>query len=471
MPSIARLVTFIAVATLLTALPARAEDAPALPNIVFILVDDMRWDQLGATGHPFAQTPNLDRIAAEGVTFTNAFVTTPLCSPSRASFLTGQYAHTHRILNNDRNGLALISHKLVTFPQLLRRKGYETAFIGKWHMGDDDTRRPGFDHWISFKGQGLFRDPVVNKNGIRRQHTGYMTDLLNVMAVDYVKRKRDKPFVLILSHKAVHRPFLPAPRHEELYADEAFTPPDTPPDDLAGKPVLGREVPRVDPARVVGASPEPSEPRYGRGEDRRDIYLDHNRCLASVDDGVGYLLDTLEAKGELDNTLIVFASDNGFLFGEHGEFMNKRVAYEESLRIPLLMRYPRRIPAGTMRDQLVLNVDLAPTLYDLAGVKPPVPVHGKSLLPVLEDGDHALRDGFLAEHFLELVSPKHPEWQAVRTRDWKYIHYPTLEGMDELYDLTADPKEIHNLIDTPKLAGTRSDLETRLADLLAESGG
>ncbi len=205
-------------AAALTLSRAAAEESRTAerPNILFILVDDMRWDQLSLMGHPFAETPNLDRIGHEGVTFAYAFTTTPLCSPSRASFLTGQYPHTHRIINNDHVGLSLISHKLVTFPQLLRRAGYETGFIGKWHMGDDDTRRPGFDHWISFRGQGLFIDPVVNVNGQRDQYTGYITDMLNDWAVEFVRKERDKPFALILSHKAVHRPFIPADRHNDL---------------------------------------------------------------------------------------------------------------------------------------------------------------------------------------------------------------------------------------------------------------
>lgn len=450
----------------------KAEESPTAdhPNILFILVDDMRWDQLSLLGHPFAKTPNLDRIGREGVTFTNAFTTTPLCSPSRASFLTGQYPHTHRIINNDHVGLSLISHKLVTFPQLLRRAGYETGFIGKWHMGDDDTRRPGFDHWISFRGQGLFDDPVVNVNGQRDQYTGYITDMLNDWAVEFVRKERDKPFALILSHKAVHRPFIPAERHNDLYADAAYIPPPSADDDLSGKPALTREVPPIDKLRVPDAMPEPTEPRWGRGEDRDSIYRDHFRCLASVDDGVGRLFDALEKTGQLDDTLIVFASDNGFLFGEHGEFFNKRVAYEESLRVPLLMRYPRLIPPGSRRDQLALNIDLAPTLYDLVGIDPSIPVHGKSLLPVFRDEEYSLREDFLAEYYLENVTPRYAEWQAVRTERWKYIHYPDLEGMDELYDLESDPYEITNLAMHSQSADRVAALRARLDALRTETG-
>ncbi len=399
------------------------ENTQQLPNVIFILVDDMRWDQLGLSGHPFARTPNIDRIGQEGVIFTNAFVCTPLCSPSRASFLTGQYPHKHRIINNDRNGLSFISHKLVTFPQLLRRVGYKTAFIGKWHMGDDDTRRPGFDHWISFRAQGIFIDPVVNINGQRKQYTGYMTDLLNQWSVDFLKEKHDKPFLLYLSHKAVHAPYLPAKRHENFYSDQTYSPPHNAADDLSGKPALNRKIPPVDVLRIPGATPEPGEPRYGRGTDKEDIFLDHLRCLSSVDEGIGMLFNALEQSGELDNTLIIFASDNGFLFGEHGLFMNKRVPYEESLRIPLLMRFPKLIKPGSKREHLALNIDIAPTLYELAGVDAPIPIHGKSLLPILRDPGKELRTEFLAEYYLEECTLLYDTWQAGRSERWKYIRY------------------------------------------------
>jgi N-acetylglucosamine-6-sulfatase len=441
----------------------------SLPNIIFILVDDMRWDQLSLMGHPFIKTPNIDRIGKEGVLFENAYVCTPLCSPSRASFLTGQYPHKHRIINNDRNGLASISHKLVTFPQALRRNGYETAFIGKWHMGNDDSRRPGFDEWFSFRGQGLFIDPVVNDNGQRKQKTGYMTDILNQKALDFVNKKHDKPFLLYLSHKAVHGPFIPAKRHEQLYGGEKYTLPKSAKNNLEGKPALTRKVDPVEIVRVANATPEPMEPRYGRGREKENIYLDHARCLASVDEGVGQLMGSLKESGELDNTLIIFASDNGFLFGEHGQFMNKRVAYEESLRIPLLMRYPKLISQGSKQKQPVLNIDIAPTLYEMAGVNPPVKMHGKSLLSIFKNLDEKFRNGFLAEYFLERVTPLHAEWQAVRTDRWKYIHYTELEGMDELYDLHNDPIEMENVIYSQQNVMVIKDMKKRLSQLLTES--
>ena len=207
-------------------LPVLAAPAPPRrdrrPNIVFVITDDLRFDGLACTGHAFARTPNLDRVAREGVSFTNFFTAVPLCSPSRASFLTGLYPHQHRIINNDKHGLGEISHTLVTFPRVLRESGYETAFIGKWHMGFDDSRRPGFDHWISFHAQGLYIDPVVNVDDRREQLRGYMTDFLNERAAKFIARPRRQPFLLYVSHKAVHYPYLPAARHDKLYAEAKY---------------------------------------------------------------------------------------------------------------------------------------------------------------------------------------------------------------------------------------------------------
>src|SRR5262249_44428310 len=331
------------------------------PNIVFILVDDLRWDELGIAGHPFIKTPNIDRIGKEGVIFRNAFMTTPLCSPSRASFLTGQYAHTHGITDNVDRSAA--SHQLVTFPRLLHQSGYETAFIGKWHMGNDDTLRPGFDRWVSFKGQGAYLDPDINEDGKSSKPSGYITDILNSYAVEFIRRRRDKPFMVYLAHKAIHpeatqnndgsvnladsERFIPAERHKDLYAGLAI--PHRPNYGRApeGKPALQRRIgdlPPLGPATVT----------------RDEAILGRQRTLAAIEEGVGAILKALEETGQLDNTVIVFTSDNGYFYGEHGLSVERRLAYEESIRMPLLARYPKTIKAGTAHDEFALNIDLAP---------------------------------------------------------------------------------------------------------------
>ena len=465
----ARVIRFIAIAVGVAAVSlARAASAGASkPNILFIITDDQRADLLGIAGHPVAKTPHIDRVGREGARFRNFFTVTPLCSPSRASFLTGLYPHSHGVINNDKLGLDVISHTLFTWPRQLREAGYETAFIGKWHMGLDDSRRPGFDRWVSFKGQGIYIDGVVIEDGVSRQLTGYMTDYLNAQAVAFVARPRTKPFAMVVSHKAVHIPYLPAARHESLYSDHTFEP--TPPsaEDLAGKLILTRPIPRVDRLALEGVAPEPAEPRRGRGRDPASIVRDQLRCLASVDEGVGQLLAALERSGELDRTVVVFTSDNGYLMGEHGVIDQKRWAYEPALRVPLLMRFPSAIAAGTVRDQMVLNIDLAPTLLALAGVTPVVPMHGRSFAPLLRDDAAPWRTSFLAEYFLEKVGLRVPTWQAVRTARWKYIRYPgEPDKHDELYDLQADPREERNLIATDAARNEVPALRRELEALL-----
>ena len=447
--------------------PAHPATPATHPNIVFIITDDQRFDLLGLAGHPVAKTPHIDRVGREGAWFRNFFTVTPLCSPSRASFLTGLYPHAHGVINNDKLGLDVISHTLVTWPRQLREAGYETAFIGKWHMGLDDSRRPGFDRWISFKGQGVYIDGVVNEDGVSRQLTGYMTDYLNAQAVAFIAQPRARPFALVLSHKAVHIPYLPAARHEPLYADYAFAPEPPRPGDLAGKPVLTRPLPRLDRLALEGVAPEPAEPRRNRGRDPASIVRDQLRCLASVDEGVGRIFAALERSGELDRTVFVYTSDNGYLMGEHGVIDQKRWAYEPALRVPLLVRYPPAIAAGTVREQMVLNIDLAPTLLELAGTRSNVEMHGRSFVPLLRDAGAPWRTAFLAEYFLEKVSPRVPPWQAVRTARWKYVRYTgESEATEELYDLQEDAREERNLANTPvareQMPALRRELEGQL---------
>ncbi len=437
------------------ATPALAADRP---NVVVVLVDDLRYDGLGCTGHPFAKTPNVDRLAREGVVFRNAFVSIPLCSPSRSSFLTGRYAHATGVTTNGDS--SALSHKLVTFPKLLHDAGYATAYVGKWHMGTDDTPRPGFDRWVSFKGQGVYSDPPLNVDGERTTARGYVTDILNRYAVEFVKaQKGNKPFCLYLAHKAVHGPFTPAERHKGLYPDDKYPPPASAADDRAGKPAL----------REASAKNAPKKPGGPKGD--FPAMRSQMRCLASIDEGVGDLLKALAESGQLDNTLFVFTSDNGFFWGEHGGLGDKRWAYEDSIRVPLIVRYPKLAKAGSAVSQMVLNVDLAPTALDLAGVKPPADLHGRSLVPLLKGDASGWRTAILTEYFQEKAYPRFPTWQAVRTDRWKYIRYPGHPDWDELYDLKADPAERKNRIGDESAGEVVRALQAELDRLRAETGG
>lgn len=427
--------------------------AQTRPNIVFIIADDLRFDLLGCNGHPYVKTPHIDRLAAEGANFVNCFSTTPLCSPSRANFLTGLHTHKHRIVNNDGQGLHVLSHRLMTFPRILREEAdYVTGYIGKWHMGFDDTRRPGFDHWISFKGQGQFVDPVVNINGKRTQTDGYLTDLISDWGVEFVEQNHDRPFCLFLSHEAVHFPFLPAERHHNLYSDIDIPVPVVDLESLRGKLALTRKLPKESSPiwfELLDASPERAEPRRGRPNDLETVIRDQLRCLAAVDEGVGRLYEVLKRKGILDETIVIFTSDQGYLHGEYGLIRQKRWPYDPSLRIPLVVRYPELIKAKTSVDEMVLSLDIAPTLLDLAGVKWDTAFDGHSLVSKLNNPQAQWRKSFLFEYFLEKITPHCPTYFGVRTIDWKFVHYPDLEQMDELYHLAEDPNERINLIDDP----------------------
>ncbi len=445
---------FLAAAGAPALMGLQSKSADSRPNILYVLTDDQRWDAMSCEGHPFVKTPNMDRLSREGARFQNAFVTTPLCSPSRASFLTGQYAHKHGILDNSERNEQ--SHTLVTFPKLLRDSGYETAYVGKWHMGhQDDTPRPGFDHWIGFQGQGQYVDPPMNINGDRGVRQGYVTDILSKDAADYVRRSRTKPFCLTLSHKAIHSPFTPAERHKNLYADIAIQRAASASDDLGGKPAVR-----------MNQKPLPEgQPRPHRGPTDETI-KNMMRALVAVDEGLGVVLDALQETRQLENTFIVFAGDNGYFWGEHG-LGDKRRAYEEGIRIPMLVRYPKLVRAGSTPPEMALNVDLAPTVMELAGVKATVPMHGRSLLPVLQGRNEKWRDSILTEYFVDPPYPQTQKWQSIRTSRWKWIHYPELQNADELYDLKADPAEMSNVIGESRHAAVAGQMRSDLAAQLA----
>ena len=447
-----------------------AQQVRTKPNLVFILVDDLRWDEMGCAGHPVLQTPNIDRIARNGALFRNAFHTTPLCSPSRACFLTGQYAHRNGIIDNTARNEQ--SKKLLTFPRLLREKaGYRTGYIGKWHMGNDDSPRPGFDTWISFPGQGTYHDPVFNENGVRRPVKGYVTDLFTDRAVEFITRgDKTKPFCLYLAHKALHpeiqqrddgsiaqgeERFIPAERHKGMYAGAKV--PRRPSYGLPpkGKPALERRIGNLPPLGRETVTPD-------------ETIRNRWRELMAVEDGVGRILDAIEKTGQWDDTLVIFAGDNGYFYGEHGLSHERRLAYEESIRMPLVMQYPRRIRAGSVVEQIALGIDIAPTVLDVAGVGVERgAMDGRSLTPLWRgERVSGWRESFLIEYYSDIVFPRirNMGYQAVRTHHWKYIRYVELPGMDELYDLTTDPDERVNRIHDPKARQALAELRGMLAE-------
>lgn len=444
----------IAFAWILMPLTLMASKAAAVdrPNIIFVLTDDPRWDAAGCMGHPFLKTPNLDRIAREGAKFTNYFVTIPLCSPSRACILTGQYAHKHGIIDNQsRNNEK--SFQLQTVASLLQRAGYETAFIGKWHMGDDPKPRPGWDHWIGMPGHGVYVDCPLNQDGKDIQPKGYLTDVLNQFAVEFIRRQHDKPYLLFVGEKAWHDPAIPAARHKDLYAGEKILRAPSVDDDLSGKPVL-----RDRRALMKDNEGPPSDEKI----------LNQLRTLQAVDESVGEMLKALEETGQLDRTVFIYSSDNGYFWGEHG-LGDKRAAYDEALRTPLLVRYPKLIEAGMVMSKLILNIDLAPTFLDLAGAPIPDAYQGKSWIQLFRDGSAPWRSDFLAEYFFESNHPYIPSWQAVRTDDWKLIHYSDMKDGDELYDLRSDPYEMKNLVNDPAAKRQLDRLRQRLGELQTQT--
>jgi len=445
------------------------------PNVIVILVDDLRWDDIGIAGHPFVQTPTIDQLARDGTRFLNAFATTPLCSPSRAAILTGQYVHTNGIIDNTARDSA--SHRLSSFAIPLQAAGYETGFFGKWHMGNDDTRRPGWTHWVAMKGQGEAINPNLNVDGERLVVQGYVTDVLTQYTVDFMRRSRGKPFLVFLAHKALHPNvqqrddgsvaqlqnqsggFIPAERHRGRYAAAVVPRRQNATVPVQGKPALQRAIPGLAPLSPATGTPD------------RDI-RDRLEMLLGVDESLARIDSTLRELGELENTVVIFTSDHGYFYGEHGLNEERRLAYEETVRIPLIVRDPRNPRHGTTPSQMAQTIDLAPTILSLAGVADTVRRQGKSLVPILDGSVTSWRSSVLVEYYTDQVFPRTLTmgYQAVRTERHKYIHYLELQGMDELYDLEADPFELNNLMGTEAGKQLLPSLQAELARLQAETG-
>jgi N-acetylglucosamine-6-sulfatase len=474
-----RILLFAAGLMAFATVQAEAADADRSkrPNVLFILTDDQRYDALSCMGHPHLKTPHIDRLASEGLLFKNHFCTTSLCSPSRASILSGLYAHSHGVVNN----FTEYPTDMVSFPGRLQKSGYETAYLGKWHMGEkNDEPRPGFDYFVTHKGQGKYFDTEFNFNGKgRRVVPGYYTSVVTGFAKSWIsERKGDKPWMLMLGHKAPHSFYLPEKKYEHAfnnadvqYPKSAFN--------LDDKPAWFKK--RLDTWHGI----------YGPLFDWRKKFPDKSPeavkdfarmvraywgTILSVDDSVGELYDFLEKRGELDNTLIIFTSDNGLLEGEHG-MVDKRTGHEPSIRIPLVARYPGLAPTSKPRiiEQLTATIDFAPTILDVCGAPPLEKVHGQSWRRLAGGDTSGWRKSFYYEYNYEHQFPYTPNVRALRTDKWKYIRYPHGDGspdkhMAELYNLKADPGENKNLIKNPKLAKTVKKLRRELDRVIAQHG-
>jgi len=457
---------------------APAAGAARRPNVLFILTDDQRWDCIGLAEGAKVQTPNIDRIGREGVYFRNAFCTTSLCSPSRASILSGLYAHAHGVCNN----FTEYPESMPTWPRALQASGYQTAYIGKYHMGEDnDDPRPGFDHFVTHKGQGKYWDTEFRADGGERKVVkGYYTTVVTDMAEEWIRgRSSDRPWALMVGHKAPHSFYIPEAKYEKAFDGEEIAYPKTA-FDLESNPAWYKE--RLDTWHGI----------YGPLFDYRKNWPDRSPAgvkafgtmvrayrgtILSVDDSVGRLLRLLQERGELDNTVIVFTTDNGLLEGEHG-MVDKRTMHEPSIRVPLVVRYPGLTSPSRPHvvDAMVLTEDFASSLLDLCGLPPLPRSHGRSWKKLaMGQPDPGWRTSFLYHYNYEKQFPYTPNIRGVRTERWKYIRYPAGEGLPdrhsaELFDLVQDPAESRNRIGDPALAPVVRQLQADLARLLRETG-
>jgi arylsulfatase A-like enzyme len=445
------------------------------PNIIFILTDDQQQRAMSAYGNEILKTPNMDRIAAGGIRFTEAFVTNALCAPSRASILTGLYSHAHGVISNG-DGPTLrnqpgMKDDQITFAHLLQQVGYHTALVGKWHIR---SWPGGFHQWIILPGQGEYQDPEMIANGHRVKFRGHVEDVIGDQALTFLQqRPKDKPFCLLYQFKAPHRTWLPASRFEKHFEDVEIPLPRTFEDRLEGRPEAVRkaEMALADMPDFRERGVSPSLPREERK--RRNLQLlvkNYYRVLLGVDENVGRVLDFLDKNGLAENTVVIYSSDNGFFLGEHGLF-DKRLMYEPSIRVPMLLRLPSRLKAGRVdSSHLVLNVDIAPTLLELAGVPVPSWMHGRSWLPLLEERQGSWRDAFLYEYYEYPAVHCVRKNRGVRTARWKLIHFWEQPEEWELYDLQNDPDETNNLAGRPAYAEQMNQLRQKLAGLRRELG-
>lgn len=484
------------------AVNAFAQNTAKRPNIVFIFSDDHAYQAISAYGSKLATTPNIDRIAKEGALFKNTFITNSICGPSRACLLTGKYSHINGYKFNERK----FDESQQIFPELLQQAGYQTAWIGKLHL----TPVPkGFDYWNVLPGQGHYYNPDFVKTGYDTTHvTGYVTDLITDFSLDWINnRDKSKPFFLVIGQKATHREWLPALEDLGAYDSVDFPLPETFYDDYKGREAAEKQDMTIDKTMRLAMdlkvhvdyekardysrlTPEQKkifydyyENKISREFDEKKLtgdalvrwkyqrYLkDYLSTAKSLDRNIGRVLDYLDKNGLTENTIVIYASDQGFYTGEHGWF-DKRFIYEESLRTAFVLRYPGVVKPGTVVNQFALGIDWAPTFLDIAKAKIPDAIQGKSLLPLLEAGNKTVPSWRkeMYYHYYEFPQPHHvyPHF-GIRTERYKLVKF--YGGIDswELFDLTKDPNELNNIYNDKKNAALIAKLKTSLKKLIVE---
>lgn len=481
---------------------AGAQGGGKRPNIIFLFTDDHAVQSIGAYGSRINETPNIDRLAREGVIFDRCFCCNSICAPSRASVLTGKHSHANGLMTN----LDTFDSRQVTFPRLLQEAGYKTALIGKWHLKTDPV---GFDHWEILPGQGSYYNPDFRTAEANNHYIGYATDITTNLALDWLEEQSgEEPFLLMCQHKAPHRTWAPPPEFLDLYEDQEIPEPDTLFDDYSGRIAalkdnemsiaghlmydydlkvagskepdkLGRtmenpEIKRMNPEQRAAwnAAYGPRNEKFLRDDPKgRELvrwkyqrYIkDYLRCIASVDKNIGRMLDYLDKKGLAENTMVVYSSDQGFYLGEHGWY-DKRWMYEESFRMPLVVRWPEVVSAGSRVSALVQNIDFGATLLDAAGVEVPWEMQGVSMMPILEKGDKVPWRDSLYYHYYEEGEHNVPRHEGVRTDRYKLIHFYDLDEW-ELFDLEKDPSEMRSVYKDPDYSEIRQDMTAELERL------
>ncbi len=444
-------------------------------NVIFILSDDHRYDFMSFMKNnvPWLQTPNLDKMRQQGAHCPNAFVTTALCSPSRGSILTGQYVHQHTIVDN----VSPEPTNVTYFPQYLQKANYQTAFFGKWHMGDENANpRKGFDRWVSFAGQGVYYNPTLNIDGKAKTYTdsSYTPTVITDFALDWLtKRDKAKPFFMCLSHKSVHGPFMASKKDAGIYTNKQYTWPAS--NALTDPKLQGadmktyKDVPKW--VQHQRTSWHGVDYPYHTKIDINDYVRQYCETVHSLDTEIGRVMNYLEKNGLDQNTVVIYMSDNGFMFGEHG-LIDKRVSYEESMRVPMVIRSPGMVRAGGTIDQMIQNTDIAPTILELAGLQAPAYMVGRSIVPLMQGKPvNDWRKRIFYEYFWEHDFPHTPTQFAVRTDRYKYIRYQGIWDINEFYDLQADPHEMNNLIRDPSHQETIKGLANDIYDWLESTGG